>query len=173
MSHHDEHHTHDRETSLRKLHEMIDDVEVAMLTGTAADGRLLSRPLHTMEVARDGSLWFATGYDSEKVREVEANPQVNVAYASRDKGIYVSVAGRASVVRDRETIDAKWSPGMGVFFKDGKDDPNLCLIRVEAESAEYWDGPSSAIGKGLYFALTAVTRDPGNRMTENERIDLH
>lgn len=172
MSHHDEHHPQDREASLKKLREMIDDVEVAMLTGLAADGRLLSRPLRTMEVDADGSLWFATGHDTEKVREVEANPEVNVAYASRDRGNYVSVAGRASIVRDRAIIESKWSPGMGIFFKDGKDDPNLCLIRVEPESAEYWDGPGTAIGKGLYFALTAVTRDPGNRMTENRRIDL-
>lgn len=173
MSHHDAHHPQDREESIRKLHEMIDDVEVAMLTGISADGRLLSRPLHTMDVDADGTLWFASGYDSEKVREIEANPQVNVSYESRGKGIYVSVSGHASIVRDRATIDAKWKPGMGVFFKGGKDDPNLCLIRVEAESAEYWDGPSTAVGKGLYFLTTAVTRDPGNRMTENERIDLH
>jgi general stress protein 26 len=173
MSHHDEHRPHDREASLGKLREMIDDVQVAMLTGMAADGRLLSRPLHTMEIDANGDLWFASGYDSEKVREIEANPQVNVSYESRGKGIYVSVSGRASIVRDRATIDDKWSAGMGIFFPEGKDDPNLCLIRVEAESAEYWDGPSSAIGKGLYFALTAATRDPGNRMTENERIDLH
>lgn len=173
MTHHDEHHPQDRETSLKKLHGMIEDVEVAMLTGVSNDGRLLSRPLHTMSVDLDGSLWFASGYDSEKVREIERNPQVNVAYSSREKGNYVSVAGRAQIFRDRATIDAKWTTGMGIFFKDGKDDPNLCLIRVEPESAEYWDGPSTAIGKGLYFALTAITRDPGNRMTENERIDLH
>ncbi|MFC0677642.1 pyridoxamine 5'-phosphate oxidase family protein [Lysobacter korlensis] len=173
MSHHDHTHADDREAGLKKLHDMIDDVEVAMLTGISADGRLLSRPLHTMDVDADGTLWFATAYDTEKVREIEANPQVNVSYESRGKGIYVSVSGRASIVRDRAIIDEKWSPGMSVFFKGGKDDPNLCLIRVDAESAEYWDGPSTAIGKGLYFLTTAVTRDPGNRMTENERIDLH
>lgn len=173
MPHHGDHDPQDRETSLKKLHEMIHDVQVAMLTGLSSDGRLLSRPLHTMTVDPDGSLWFASGYDTEKVREIEANPQVNVAYASRDKGNYVSVAGRAIVVRDRATIDAKWTTGMGIFFPEGKDDPNLCLIRVEPESAEYWDGPSTAVGKGLYFALTAITRDPGNRMTENQRIDMH
>lgn len=158
--------------SLRKLTELIGDVQVAMLTTVSPDGRLLSRPLSTCEIEQDGSLWFASVHDSEKVHDIEANPQVNVAYASRDRNTYVSVAGRASIVRDRAVIDAMWKPGMGIFFKNGKDDPNLCLIRVEAESAEYWDGPGSAIGKGLYFIGTAVTRNPGV-MSDNQRIDLH
>jgi general stress protein 26 len=171
MTHHDEHRPLDRDTALKKLHELIEDVEVAMLTEVAPDGRLHSRPLHTLRAELDGTLWFATGYDSEKVRELEANPQVNVAYASRGKGIYVSVAGRASVTRDRATIDALWSPQMSVFFKGGKDDPNLCLIRIDPESAEYWDGPGTALGKGLYFVTTAVTKNPGH-MNDNRTIDL-
>lgn len=171
MSHHHDH-SPSRSECIDKLRELIKDVDVAMLTTVAPDGRLLSRPLGTQEVEFDGNLWFATGHDSEKVREIEANPHVNVAYASRDRNTYVSVAGRASIVRDRETIERMWSPGMGIFFKHGKDDPNLCLVRVEAESAEYWDGPGSAIGKGLYFVATAVTRNPGV-MTDNQRLDLH
>lgn len=170
MTHHD-HHALDRDAALKKLHELIEDVEVAMLTEVAPDGRLHSRPLHTLRAELDGTLWFATGYMSEKVRELEANPQVNVAYASRKKGIYVSVAGRASVTRDRAKIEELWSPAMSVFFKDGKDDPNLCLIRIDAESAEYWDGPSTALGKGLYFVTTAVTKNP-KHMNENRTIDL-
>lgn len=171
MTHHADH-TPSRSDCIVKLRELIQGVEVAMLTTVAPDGRLLSRPLETQQVEFDGNLWFASGYDSEKVHEIEANPQVNVSYASHDRNTYVSVAGRASVVRDRGTIERMWSPGMGLFFKHGKDDPNLCLIRVEAESAEYWDGPGSAIGKGLYFLTTAIKRDPGV-MTDNRRVDLH
>lgn len=171
MTHHD-HPMPSRSECIDKLRELIRGIEVAMLTSVTPDGRLLSRPLGTQEVEFDGDLWFASGYDSEKVREIQANPQVNVSYASRDRNAYVSVSGRASIVRDRETIERMWSPGMGIFFKHGKDDPNLCLIRVEAETAEYWDGPGTAIGKGLYFLTTAINRDPSN-MTENRRVDLH
>lgn len=161
----------DRSANIRHLAELIKDVRVAMLTTVGADGRMLSRPLGTQEVEFDGDLWFATGLDSEKVREIEANPHVNVAYASTDKNTYVSVAGRASIVRDRAKIEELWSPAMGLYFHGGKDDPNLVLIRVEAESAEYWDGPGNVFGKALHFLLTAVTDDPGS-LTENERLDL-
>lgn len=163
--------TPERDENIQKLRGLVKGLHVAMLTTHALDGRLLSRPLGTQEIEFDGDLWFATRLDSEKVREIEADPRVNVAYASKDNGTYVSIAGHASVTRDRATIDSHWSPGMGIFFEGGKDDPNLCLIRVQAQSAEYWDGPGSIAGKALYLLLTAVTRDPGN-LTDNQRMDL-
>lgn len=164
-------HAPERDAGLEKLRGLIKDMHVAMLTTQGEDGRLFSRPLGTQGVERDGDLWFVTGFDSEKVREIEANPQVNVAYASKDHNTYVSISGTASVTRDRAAIEEHWTPAMSVFFPEGKDDPNLCMLRVQAQSAEYWDGPGSAAGKALYFLMTAVNKNPGN-LSENARINL-
>jgi general stress protein 26 len=161
----------DRQDHIRKLAELIRDVDIAMLATTTPEGRLVSRPMGTQEVEFDGDLWFATGADSGNVAEISANPRVNVAYASPHKNIYVSVAGRASIVDDRAKIEELWSPAMKLFFPAGKDDPNLRLLRVEAETAEYWEGPGTAFGKALYFITASVTGDVG-AMTDNERLDL-
>lgn len=161
----------DRTANIEKLAELINDVEIAMLTTVAPSGHLVSRPLGTQEVEFDGDLWFATECDSGKAAEIEANPYVNVAYAAPGKDIYVSVAGRASLVRDRAKIDELWSPRMQSNVQVGKDDPNLCLIRVEADSAEYWDGHGRRLGQVLHLFLSAVTDEPGN-LQENRRIDL-
>lgn len=167
MSHHD----HDRREQLKELGELIKDVRIAMLTTTTPDGRLVSRPLATQDVEFDGDLWFATGADSGKVAEIKADSHVNVAYANPSKNSFVSVSGTASIVHDRAKIDELWSPAMKVYFPEGKDDPNLRLIRVRAETAEYWDGPGSAVGKAVYMLSAAVTGDAAT-MSENERLDL-
>ncbi len=161
----------DRAANIEKLAEMIADVEIAMLTTVAPSGHLVSRPLGTQEVEFDGDLWFATECDSGKAAEIQANPYVNVAYAAPGKDIYVSVAGRATLVRDRAKIEQLWSPRMQSYVQGGKDDPNLCLIRVEADSAEYWDGHGRRLGQVLHLFLSAVTDDPAN-LQENARIDL-
>ena len=161
----------DRAANIQHLASLIKDVEIAMLTTTQADGSLVSRPVGTQQVEFDGDLWFATAADSEKVAEIRANPQVNVAYASAGKNTYVSVCGKASIVADRAKIEALWSPPMKIFFPEGKDDPNLRLIRVRAESAEYWDGPGTVIGKALYLLVAAVSDDPG-AMSDNETLQI-
>ncbi|HZH42657.1 MAG TPA: pyridoxamine 5'-phosphate oxidase family protein [Lysobacter sp.] len=163
---------HDREAQLQRLAELIDDVHVAMFTTVAEDGRLVSRPLGTCKPERfDGRLWFVTSVDSPKVRELERNPLVNVAYASRSKNVYVSVSGHARVVDDRAQLERLWAPAMKVFFPEGKDDPGLRLICVDVESAEYWDGPGTWAGKALYFVVAAVTGE-ATALADNQLIDL-
>ncbi|MFK3845269.1 pyridoxamine 5'-phosphate oxidase family protein [Stenotrophomonas sp. NPDC078853] len=161
----------DRQQHITQLAALIKDVEVAMFTTTGVDGRLYSRPLGTQEVEFDGDLWFATSADSPKVAEIALNPRVNVAYASPSKNSYVSVAGTARIVDDRAKIEALWSPAMKLFFPEGKDDPNLRLIHVQAESAEYWDGPGTLLGKALSFVLSAVQDEP-SRLGDNGFVDL-
>ena len=161
----------ERTEHIARLAELIKDVRIAMLTTTRPDGRLVSRPLGTQEVEFDGDLWFATGADSAKVAEIAAHPFVNVSYASTSANTYVSVSGRAAVLDDRARIEQIWSPAMKLFFPGGKDDPNLRLIHVRADTAEYWDGPGTLVGKALTFLLTAVTDDPPS-LSENELIDL-
>jgi len=161
--HHKEH--------ISQLAALIKDVDVAMFTTTGVDGRLYSRPLGTQEVEFDGDLWFATSADSPKVAEIALNPRVNVAYASPSKNTYVSVAGTARIVDDRAKVEELWSPAMKLFFPEGKDDPRLRLIHVRAETAEYWDGPGTLLGKALSFVLSAVQDEPG-RLGDNGFVDL-
>lgn len=161
-----------RDECLRTLREKIKDHRIAMLTTRSLDGRrLLSRPLGTAEVEFDGDLWFASGLDSEKTREVQADPVVNVSFASEGKNSYVSLAGRAEIVTDRAKIRELWSAPMKVYFPEGVDDPNLCLIHVRVETAEYWDSPGGIVGSVLHFAVAGVTGDT-EALSENERVDL-
>ncbi len=163
------HHTHIEQ--IKQLAELIRDVDIAMFTTTGVDGRLYSRPLGTQQVEFDGDLWFATAADSPKVAEISLNPLVNVAYASPSKNTYVSVAGSARIIDDRAKIEELWSPAMKLFFPGGKDDPNLRLIHVRAESAEYWDGPGTLLGKALSFVLSAVSDEPA-ALADSGKVDL-
>lgn len=163
--------TEQRQEHIRAIAGLMKKSRVAMLTTRSADGALQSRPLGMQDVEFDGDLWFATGLDSDKVRDIQADPRVNVSVQNDADNSYVSLSGTASIVRDRARIDQLWSPAMKIFFPEGKDDPNLCLIRVDAEGGEYWDGPGTVIGKMAYLAGAAVTGNPGV-MSENATVDM-
>lgn len=154
---------------LAPLRSLLKSLPVAMFNTVAHDGSVVARPLQALEFDEDGVLWFATGLDSEKATEIRARPHVGLSFADHHANRFVSVSGPARLVNDREKINALWSPAMSVFFPQGKDDPNLVLVRVEIERAEYWDGPATFVGKLLYLAAAAITGDPGV-MSENEII---
>src|SRR5688572_22459546 len=155
---------------VRKLGELIDGIEVAMLTTRDADGRLFSRPLQTRRVEFDGDLIFFTTANSPKIEQVERDPRVNLTYANPDSQTYVSITGTAFVVRDRAEIESLWSAADRAFF-EGKDDPNLVLLKVRVEAAEYWDSPGNPIGRAFSFAAAVVTGSPQS-MGENRKMDL-
>ena len=96
--------TTEQEVNIRKLAKMIRGIKVAMLTTTAPDRTLRSRPMASQEADFDGTLWFFSQDSSEKTSEILQNPQVNASYVSTEEHHYVSFTGHASVVQDREKI---------------------------------------------------------------------
>lgn len=153
-----------------KVNDLISDIKIAMLTNVdRTQGRIVSRPMAVQQVEDDGTIWFFADDTSPKADQLEVDPTVNVAFTS--KGTWVSVAGRATVVEDRAKIDELWNSGVEAWFPDGKDAPGVALLRIEPDSAEYWDSPGSKIATALAYAKSKVTGDRPD-VGENEVVEL-
>lgn len=158
-----------RDEGVAKVAELIADIKVCMLTTTDATGRLVSRPMAVQEVEFDGDLWFFSSGDSPKVDEVRHGAHVNVAFASGDS--WVSVAGDAEVVRDVEKAKELWNAGVAAWFPDGPETPDLVLVKVHADSAEYWDTPGGRAATLLSYVKARATGEPYSG-GENETVRL-
>jgi len=159
-----------RQESIQKLNDLIKDVKVAMLT-TIDWGILRSRPMQTQEFDFDGDLWFFTSSETHKTEEIEKDRRVNVSYAAPDSNTYVSVTGTAEIVNDRAKIEELWNPIYKAWFPDGLEDPNLILLKVAVEQAEYWDSPSSTLVQVAGFVKAIVTGERADG-GENRKISL-
>jgi len=137
--------TTEQEVNIKKVASMIRGIKVAMLTTQGPDGALHSRPMATQDVEFDRILWFFTAGDSGKAAEIREHPRVNLSYVSTQDHFYVSLSGRAELVKDREKAEELWSPAYRAWFPKGLEDPDLTLLKVEVESAEHWDMLSSAM----------------------------
>ncbi len=93
----------DRAQAQKKLWAMIKDIRVAMLTSWDGE-QMHARPMHGYQEEFAGELFFFTKLDSGKTHEVMRYDQVNLAYADIKSQIYVSIAGRAEIVTDRELM---------------------------------------------------------------------
>ena len=147
---------------LRKLGELLEGIEVAMLTTRAADGSMVSRPLQTLALEGNGDLVFFTAADSTKLDALLANPDVNLAYAHPARHLYVSVRGHACALVDRTAIDAYWSVMQNVFFPQGRDDPNLVVLRVRVRDAAYWEPAGNVFARALDFARGMLADEPSD-----------
>lgn len=159
-----------RQESIEKLKQLTEGIDFAMLT-TIIGNKLRSRPMSTQEFDENGDLWFFTNENTHKVDEIEANPQVNVAYSKPEDNTYVSVSGRASISKDRAKIEELWSPILKAWFPKGIDDPELCLLKIEVDEAEYWDSPSSTIVQIAGF-LKAIATGQEAKGGEHEKLTL-
>jgi general stress protein 26 len=127
-----------------QLYELIEDIEVAMMTTRRRDGSLVSRPMATQRRADGAHFWFVGRESSPKVGEMVADPNINLAYYKERTREWVSVSGVARVVRDRSKIRELYEPTWKVWFPDeggvrdgGPEDPRIVLIAVEARSAHF------------------------------------
>lgn len=151
---------------------LIEDIDITMFTTVGSEGYLVSRPLSTQKAQFDGEkVWFFVAGDSPKVAEIERNSKVNLAYASKGRNTYVSMAGDAYVNNDPVKIEAFWNDALKAYFPRGINDPKLTLIEVAVRTAEFWDGPGSLIGKAIAFAVARVTKRD-DAMGENRIVDL-
>jgi len=147
--------------SMQKLADLIDETGIAMLTTEEPDGTLRSRPLATLQMDSAGKLWFFTAMSSGKVGEIDQHRKVNLSYANVGKQDYVSVSGHARLFRDPEKMKELWTRWVEPWFPEGLNDPDLGLLEVTVDDAEYWDAPASKTERlfGLAKALSTGSTD--------------
>lgn len=161
-----------RADDLQKLRELVKDIDFCMLTTVDKTGDLHSRPMSSNgDIDHNGDIWFFTSASSHKVSEIEKLPKVNVSFADPDNQHYISISGKAQLVRDQDKIEELWRPEFKMWFPEGKDDPDIALLRVSLEKAEYWDSPSSTVGFMLSFVSSLVTGKEADH-GENKKLEF-
>jgi general stress protein 26 len=153
----------------QKLWQMVRDIKIAMLT-TRDGGLLRARPMECLQADEDGTLWFFTGAASPKAGEVAGEHEVGLAFVDKAHQNYVSISGRATILRDKAKSRQLWSDEQRTWYPNGLDDPNLALLKVRVQQAEYWDRPTGEMvaAQGLVRAVTDETPELG----DNEKLSF-
>lgn len=161
--------TSDSAQAQQNFTEVLKKFDTAMLvTHTSQGGPLHGRPMAVADTEEDGSVWFITGADTPKLSEIQKDSEVVATFqASR---VFLSVTGKVQIVRDRARIEQVWKESFRAWF-DGKDDPNIVLLRVAPSQAEYWDNTGL---KGVAFALkVASAYVSGKELRGPGSVDQH
>lgn len=159
----------DHQEAVAKVASLAKGIRIAMMTTVDDQGHFVSRPMAQQEVEFDGDLWFFAERNSRKVAQLQADPHVGVSLSSNDT--WVSICGTAQVVDDPAKTHELWNSWVEAWLPQGPDDPNVVLLKVTADGAEYWDTPGGRVASVLSFVKAKVTGHPYDG-GENEKVDL-
>jgi general stress protein 26 len=139
-----------------RVWDIIDEVSICMVTTIAAQG-LRSRPMHALADRDADCIWFITDTRGAKEEEIAANPRVCLAFADVGDNTYLSVTGRAVMMRNAALAQDLWSGEAQAWWPDGPADPSVRVLRVIPEQAEYWDRRGNSMVVALKLAAARLT----------------
>ena len=160
----------DTENTHEHLYKLLKRFDTAMLVTHASSGDFHGRPMAIAELSEDGDTYFATSIDSPKVGEVEKEHNCLITFQSSSQ--YAMVHGTGLIVRDRALIERMWKETWKVWFPGGKTDSKLCLLKVDADRAEYWDNSGIQGLKYLFEGLKSVVQKkrPETDQKQNAKV---
>jgi general stress protein 26 len=156
---------------MQLLADKVKAINTAMLVTREDDGCLRSRPMRLLKI-KGTDLLFLTGYQSGISQETHQDKNVNVSFADEGKMVFVSFSGKGTVSKDPALIEELWQEPFKAWFPEGKKDPNIAVLRIAVDHAEYWDTPSSPVVHviGLVKAMvTGKPADPG----DHEKLNIN
>lgn len=146
------------EQGIEKLKNLVSEIMVCLFcTDLKIDDGATCRPMSAIKVCDQGNIWFFSKKDSDKNNTIEKDKNVQLFFSHPAKGSYLVVNGEAEILLDRKIIDDLWSPVAKIWFKDGKDDPTISVIKVKPNSAYYWDTDGNQMINLLKIAASVVT----------------
>ena len=145
---------------IKKLKELVEEIDTCLFcTNPKTNDGTCTRPIGVQEVDDEGNLWFFSDVNSDKNKEIKADKEVQLFFATPEMSSYMVLNGEAEIIVKREKIDESWSPIVKIWFT-GNDDPNITLIKVKTKSAYYWDTEGGKMVNFFKMLASVATGKP-------------
>lgn len=116
-----------------KMWKAMADSPIVMLGLTDANAH--QEPMHAqLDKDANSAFWFYT----TKTNRSAAGGSAMAQFVSKDHKVFACISGTLVEETDPKIIDKYWSKHVAAWYKDGKDDPSLKMLRFELKEAEVW-----------------------------------
>ena len=147
-----------------KIGELLKGFPIAFMV-TISNGEVTARPIGVVggigDGAFEGTLWFITDRRSHKVAAIESGALTTLLFQNDKEGNYLQLTGRATVVEDRVKLQEMYTNLQRTWFPKGLDDPDITLLRFDADGGCFWDSHDSYLRLAVAFAKSIITGEPG------------
>ena len=144
----------DNARDVDRVWELMQKIGFAMLVTRDGD-KLRARPMSAYLERDNNAVYFLTDARRHNDDEIAKNPGINLSFADASDQKYVSVTGTAVVSNDRAKIKQLFATEAKAWW-DSADDPNIRVLKITPDDAEFWDSPGTVISY-VKMAAAAVT----------------
>jgi general stress protein 26 len=148
--------------------ELMKKIGFAMLVTHDGD-KLRARPMRAYLEPENNAIYFLTDARRHKDEEIARNPGINLSFADASDQKYVSVTGTAAVSNDRAKIKQLFSMPAKAWWNSA-DDPNIRVLKITPDDAEFWDTPGSVISYVKMAAAAVAASRP--EIGDNRKVAL-
>jgi general stress protein 26 len=160
-----------QDTQIDHVWTLVEKIGSCMLTTLLPHGGMRARPMHALLDRDSGYLWLITDRRGAKEDEIKTCPDVCLAFAETSSNTYLSIAGRAELFQDAGKAKELWSKEAQAWWPEGPDDPNVRVMRVAPDRAEYWDARGNSITVALKLAAARISGRPPD-LGENRKVQF-
>ena len=146
-----------RQQANEKIKSLAEKADFCLFTTNLTKLPLTTRPMSTRAVDESGCIWFFSRNDSNKNREIAEDARVQLFYSNPSSAEFLSIFGKATILKDAQKAKELWSAFAKTWFNDGYDDPELTLIKIEPEEGYYWDTKDGKVISLIKIVTGAVT----------------
>lgn len=158
----------------KKFWKELDDSPFVMLgLDGVEDSR--TRPMTAQVDRRNGAdkedggrIYFFASRSEDLARETGASHRAVATFAAKGHGLFAHIHGTLALDDDRAVIDRLWNPIIASWYKDGKDDPDLALLRFDATRADVWEATPGATMKAAALKML-FDIDPGKEHQDDHQ----
>jgi len=152
----------------QRVWDLMKTIGFAMLVTHDGD-KLRARPMSAYLARDENMIYFLTDARRHKDEDIARNPGINLSFADAGSQTYVSLTGTATVSNDRGKIRDLFSTTAKAWW-DSAEDPNIRVLKVTPEDAEFWDSPGTVIS----YVKMAAAAISGSRpdIGDNRKVSL-
>jgi general stress protein 26 len=120
----------DRARVVAAARDVMQKARFCTMVTLGRDGHPQARVVDPFAPEGELTVWIATRPVTRKVREIERDGRVTLLYFDASAQAYVTVLGRADIVRDRAEKARRWKAEWKAFYADENRGEDYLLIRV-------------------------------------------
>jgi general stress protein 26 len=139
----------DQEIKGRFWSELKDSPFIMLGVEQGMDGH--AQPMTAHFEGEQGPIWFYASRQSDLVKQLEMPRRAMAHFVGKGHDLFATMHGDLAIEQDRSVIDRFWSNKVSLWYENGKDDPDLEMLRLDAEHAKIWNASG-----GLFVALKAA-----------------